>query len=86
MGIITVKTIRETIRPYTIVAVTDTRDNTSVTLDVAVTKKIIDEGRGTFTDMRRRRETTIVEAIEKGLVQVGAELFLHKYKYDFIFN
>ena len=76
MGIITVKTIRETIRPYTIMAVTDTRDNTSITLDDAVTKKILDEGRGTFKDMRRRREITIVEAIEKGMVQVGAELYV----------
>lgn len=69
MGIITVKTIRETIRPYTIVAVTDTRDNSSLTLDEAVTRSIIDEGKGTYRDMRRKLEMTIVEAIESGMVQ-----------------
>ena len=70
MGIITVKTIREANQPYTIVAVTDTHDNTSVTLDEAVTRKIIDEGRGTYRDKRKKREITIVEAIENGMVQV----------------
>jgi hypothetical protein len=70
VGVITVKTIRESIRPYVIRTVKDTQTNKDVSKEEAMKLDIINEGKGMFRDRRRGQQILITEAIEKGLVAV----------------
>lgn len=70
VGVITVKTIRESIRPYVIRSVTDTYNGKRVSKDEATRLDIINESRGMYRDRKTGRQILISEAIEKGLVHV----------------
>ena len=70
IGIITVKTIRETARPYTILSVKDTRTGEELDQREASKRGILNERQGTYTDPKTGKKMLIVEASEKGLVKI----------------
>jgi len=70
IGIITVKTIREQVRPFIIRKVKDTHTGEMVNHEEAVKRGLLDEARGAYKDSRGRKRMTLTEAIEQGLVDV----------------
>ena len=70
IGIITVKTIRETVRPYEIKDVKDFVAGGTVDKEEAVKRGLINEASGTFMDKANRKKYLMADAIDKGFVTV----------------
>ena len=70
LGIITVKTIRERIRPYVIKSVTDTKSGERLTQQEAAKRGILHESRGIYVNRATGERMLIVDAIERSLVDV----------------
>lgn len=70
IGIITVKTIRETTRPYTILSVKDTKTDEELTPDEATKRGILKEAEGLYLDGKTGEKRLITEAADAGLVKV----------------
>ncbi|XP_067932421.1 serine-rich adhesin for platelets-like isoform X2 [Watersipora subatra] len=69
VGIITIKTMRETM-PYTVKAAKDTRNNQMYHIFQATRRKILDSEKGTFTDLQTGSKMLMGDAIDLGLVEV----------------
>jgi len=70
IGIITVKTVKEAVRPYTIKSVRDTVTGLDVSSEEAAKLDILVESRGVFRDRKNGRQMLVAEAIDKKLVEV----------------
>ena len=70
IGIITVKTIREPVRPYVIVSARDTRSGNDVDPLEAAKMGIVDNQHGSYIDLKTKRRYLIAEAAEAGLVKM----------------
>ena len=70
MGIITVKTIREPLRPYIVISVTDARTGEKITQQEAAKREILYEHRGIYANTKTGERMLVSEAIEKHLVEV----------------
>jgi hypothetical protein len=70
VGIITVKTIREPVRPYTVVSVRDTRSGQDVDGPTAESAGLVDSSRGSYIDRQTGRRYMIAEAADAGLVKL----------------
>jgi hypothetical protein len=73
IGIITVKTIKEHIRPYTILKVKDLAHGEEVDKEEAHKRGIIEEHKGIFLDKKDRKKYLLSDAIEKGYISVHYE-------------
>lgn len=70
IGIVTVKSIRENSRSYSILTVHDTKLEADVSQEQATELEILDERQGTFRDRKTGRKMLIMEAVELGLVKI----------------
>lgn len=70
VGIITVKTIRESVRPYNVLSARDTQTGADLTQPDAVKAGIIDERHGTYLDRKSGKRSLITEAAESDLVKI----------------
>ena len=70
IGIITVKTIKENIRPYRVLRVKDTGNDQWLPKEQAVRKNLLDEKHGVFISRKSGREMMIMTAVDRGLVEV----------------
>ncbi|KAK2143119.1 hypothetical protein LSH36_875g01062 [Paralvinella palmiformis] len=70
LGIITVKTIRERLRPYDVIAITDTCTGERLTRQEAAKREILHENRGIYVDRKSGDRMLIADAIERGLMEV----------------
>ncbi|ESO08150.1 hypothetical protein HELRODRAFT_190915 [Helobdella robusta] len=70
IGIITIKTVRETVRPYTVLWVKNTLTGESLEPREASAKGILDEKLGCFIDARNGDVHMLVDAAEKDLAKL----------------
>lgn len=69
VGIIRVKTTRQPVKPHTILSAKNTASGADVTVQEAVRLGILDDRQQTYTDKRTGKRSTVVDAIEAGLVK-----------------
>jgi hypothetical protein len=70
MGIITVKTIREPLRPYIVMSVIDPQTGEKITQREAAKRDILHEHRGIYVNTKTGERMLVSEAIEKHLMEV----------------
>jgi len=70
IGIITVKTIRESVRPYKILSVKDPQSGADLTPEEAVKKGLLDDRHGSFYDRRAGKRLLVTEAADAGLIKI----------------
>ncbi len=73
VGLITVKTSRENVRPYNIKSVRDTKAGKDVSREEAIKRGILDEARGFYKDNVTKKEMMIFDAIHQNLVDADYE-------------
>jgi hypothetical protein len=70
IGIITVKTIREPVRPYKILSIKDPKTGKDITPDEAIGLGILDQRQGSYTDRHTGKRLLVTEAAEAGLIKL----------------
>lgn len=70
VGIITVKTIREPVRPYVVLSALDTRSGQDLDAVAAAAAGVLDDRHGSYIDRKTGRRYLIAEASEAGLVKI----------------
>ena len=70
VGIITVKTTRDAIRPYTILSVKNTATGADLSVTEAVRLGFLDDRHQIYTDPDTRRRCPVPEAADAGLVKI----------------
>ena len=69
IGLITIRTQRES-RPYTVRGVIDAKTEKKLTVEEAVAKAILNQKRGTYFNTMDKRDMTLADAIDSGLLMV----------------
>ena len=70
VGIITVKTTREPVRPFTILSVKDPASGADITVAEAVSRGVLDARLEMFTDKRSGKRMLVAEAVEAGMIKI----------------
>lgn len=68
IGIITIKTIRKTTRPCSIVSVRDALNDENISQEEAQKREILDEQQGFYTNRLTGKKMMISEAVDEGMV------------------
>jgi len=70
VGIITVKTTHDAVRPYTILSVKNPATGAEITANEAVSLGLLDERHEVYTDKRAGKRFQVPEAADAGLVKI----------------